>query len=228
MRYEGVTEGVFLSRPNRFSAWAEIDGKTVLCHVKNTGRLAELLIPGSAAGFCPSLNPARKTAWDLISVRSGDVWVNVDSQAPNALYAEWAVRSGLPSFRREAVSGDSRFDFLFDDGRFAEVKGVTLLCSGTALFPDAPTVRGEKHLRRLAELARSGVPASVVFVVTHPGAERAAPHPERPGFLLALREAVSSGVRVEAYLCRVTADEAEIVGKLPYSGFPASVPSSDG
>ena len=154
-----MIEGKFLSRPNRFIAHVEVDGKKETVHVKNTGRCRELLLPGCTVYLAVSDNPARKTKYELIAVDKhrpdGTVWrINMDSQAPNEAAAEWLPRSGLFSdaavIRREVTHKGSRFDFYIEDGdrkAFLEVKGCTLEHDGIAKFPDAPTVRGVKHLR---------------------------------------------------------------------------------
>ena len=153
MRYDRVTGGVFLSRLSRFSARAIVGGCEQTVHVKNTGRLRELLIPGAEAVLCPSDSPGRKTAYDLVAVRHDGRYVNIDSQAPNAAAAELMVRlyPGC-ALRREKVFGSSRFDLYLEREElrlFTEVKGVTLVRDGTAFFPDAPTERGRKHLLEL-------------------------------------------------------------------------------
>ena len=157
MIYQNISPAVFLSRPNRFIARVLLDGRETVCHVKNTGRCKELLIPGAPVWVqhCPA--PGRKTEWDLITVRKGERLINMDAAAPNAVFGE-TLRAGglgfLPDWvRPELTKGDSRFDFGF--GRsgqtcYAEVKGVTLEENGVVRFPDAPTLRGLKHLRGLA------------------------------------------------------------------------------
>ena len=166
-----MVPGVFLSRPNRFVAHVQIDGKTEVCHVKNTGRCRELLPAGAEVWCLESGNPARKTRFDLITVRKGERLINMDSQAPNLAAREWLLAGGLgeiQDLRPETVHGDSRFDFSFvkDEKRcFLEVKGVTLENDGVCAFPDAPTERGTKHLRGLARAAGEGYGAYVLFVV---------------------------------------------------------------
>ena len=149
MQYDAMVPGLFRSRPNRFIAHVDIDGQTQVVHVKNTGRCRELLIPGVEVWCQVSGNPARKTGFDLITVRKGEILINMDSQAPNIAAGEWLASGGLgeiENLRRETVHGDSRFDFSFTkDGKqcFLEVKGVTLEQDGVCAFPDAPTSRGE-------------------------------------------------------------------------------------
>ena len=160
MYYANMVPGTFLSRPNRFIAHVEIDGRTETVHVKNTGRCRELLPAGAQVWCQRSDNPARKTKYDLITVRKGELLINMDSQAPNIAAEEWLRSGGLgeiENLRRETVHGDSRFDLSFTkDGRqcFLEVKGVTLENQGVCAFPDAPTERGAKHLRGLLRAAQ--------------------------------------------------------------------------
>ena len=222
MRYANMVPGVFLARPNRFIAHVEIEGKTETVHVKNTGRCRELL-PAGAEVFCQrSDNPNRKTQFDLITVRKGHRLINMDSQAPNAAAKEWLLGGGLgniENLKPESFLGDSRFDFSFTkDGKtcYLEVKGVTLENNGICAFPDAPTERGAKHLRGLAEAAREGYGAYVLFVVQMEDVKYLHPNDATdPNFGAALREAAANGVTVMAVDCRVTVDSMTIGNKIP-------------
>lgn len=211
MNYSNWKSGRFLARPNRFVAHVEVDGRLEICHVKNTGRCRELLTPGAAVYLERASNPARKTRYDLIAVEKGARLVNIDSQAPNQVFAEWIRGGGIPGvtlLRPECRRGDSRFDFYLEaDGRrmFAEVKGVTLERDGTVLFPDAPTQRGAKHLRELARCIGEGYDACAAFVIQLRGAVRFIPNVETdPGFTQALLDARDAGVRLIAFDCNVT------------------------
>ena len=171
MRYSDIVPGVFLDRPNRFVAHVELLGKIETVHVKNTGRCRELLVPGTRV-YCQHLeHPGRKTKYDLIAVEKNGRLINMDSQAPNLAAGEWLQNGGLgavENLRPETVHGDSRFDFSFTlDGRpcFLEVKGVTLEQDGVCAFPDAPTLRGAKHLRGLRQAASEGCGCYVLFVI---------------------------------------------------------------
>lgn len=219
MRYDDMTPGIFLARPNRFIAHVDIGGEIQVVHVKNTGRCRELLVPGCRVWCQESRNPARKTKFDLIAVEKGNRLVNMDSQAPNAAAKEWLLSGGLgklENLRAETVRGDSRFDFSFTkDGKqcFLEVKGVTLEENGVCAFPDAPTQRGAKHLRGLTALAQEGIGAYVLFVIQM--ADVACLHPNDatdPDFGQALREADRAGVQVLAMDCAVT-PESMTIGK---------------
>lgn len=210
MRYENMVQGTFLERPNRFIAHVEIGGETQIVHVKNTGRCRELLPAGATVWCRKSGNPARRTAYDLISVQKGSRIINMDSQAPNAAAEEWLRIGGLPGVehvRREVFYGESRLDFAFEqDGRpcFLEVKGVTLENDGVCAFPDAPTVRGARHLRELARAAGEGYGAYVLFVIQMQDAKYLHPNDETdPEFGAALREAERAGVTVLAMECKV-------------------------
>ena len=222
MNYSNMTPGIFLARPNRFIAHVEIDGQTEVVHVKNTGRCRELL-PARAEVWCQrSDNPARKTKYDLITVRKGPRLINMDSQAPNAAAKEWLAAGGLgkvEQLRAETVHGDSRFDFSFLlDGRrcFLEVKGVTLETDGVCAFPDAPTERGAKHLRGLTQAAKDGFGAYVLFVIQMADVEYLHPNDATdPNFGAALREAAANGVQVLAMDCEVTVGEMRIRKAVP-------------
>ena len=269
MFYENTLVGTFLSRPNRFLAHVMVDGREVVCHVKNTGRLRELLLPGAPVVLQhhpDSAAAGRKTEYSLIGVakpirvgaeRRGNfvsskqlaealgnsveawiilaqahggfgepkefayTWVNIDSQAPNQVACEWLKEGeGLPfcprsqNVRREVKYGQSRFDLAFEDSGkpwLMEVKGVTLDVNGTAMFPDAPTERGVKHIAELADAAEHGFGAAVLFVIQMKGITAFAPHAERhPAFAEALRDAKKRGVKVWAYDCVVTENSLKI------------------
>lgn len=211
MQYAKVVPGRFLNRPNRFIAHIEIGGKEEVCHVKNTGRCRELLPAGARVWCEKSDNPARKTKYDLIAVQKGDRLINMDSQAPNSAAKEWLERGGLGAvteLRPESRWGNSRFDFSFTkEGRacFLEVKGVTLENDGVCAFPDAPTVRGAKHLQELTALAEQGYGAYVLFVIQMTDVSYLHPNDATdPAFAAALRKAAAAGVTVLAMDCAVT------------------------
>ena len=223
MKYENICRAVFLRRPNRFIACVDLDGEETVCHVKNTGRCRELLIPGAEVYVQRASKPARRTAWDLIAVRKGKRLINMDAAAPNAVFGEW-LRTGGPGFvpelvRPECVHGDSRFDFYLEHGSrriFAEIKGVTLEENGVVRFPDAPTERGAKHLRGLKACLAEGFEAWAVFVVQMRGVSRFEPNRKTdPAFADALAEAAAAGVRVLALDCAVTPDSLAIAGPVP-------------
>lgn len=217
MRYEQMVKGKFLRRPNRFVAHVEIGGREEICHVKNTGRCRELLQPGAEVWCAVSDNPARKTKYDLITVRKGDYLINMDSQAPNRAAKEWLERGGLgpaEPVKPEQKFGNSRFDFYLErngQGMYLEVKGVTLEDGGVCRFPDAPTERGAKHLRELIAAKEAGFDAGVLFVIQMRPVKWLEPNDGTdPAFGKALREAKAAGVQVLAVDCRVTEDSMEI------------------
>lgn len=228
MLYPNIAVGTFLSRPNRFLALVLLDGKEIVCHVKNTGRLRELLIPGIsvAVQFHPDAEKlGRKTFYSLIGVlkesEAGKFWVNIDSQAPNQAAWEWlSAGKGLPfcprpiNLRREVRFHDSRFDLSFSYGDtpwFMEVKGVTLDADGTAMFPDAPTERGVKHLEELVLAKKDGYEAAALFVIQMKGISAFAPNRKtHPEFAQALVNAKEQGVHIWAYDCTVTANSMYI------------------
>ena len=222
MVYQNMVPGVFLDRPNRFIAHVELEGKAETVHVKNTGRCRELLRRGATVYCQRSDNPARKTKYDLISVVKNGRLINMDSQAPNGAAGEWLRSGGLgpvENLRAETVHGDSRFDFSFTlEGRqcFLEVKGVTLEHDGVCAFPDAPTLRGAKHLRGLAQAAGEGYGAYVLFVIQMEKVQYLHPNDEMdPDFGAALRQASASGVTVLAAECAVTPESMVITQLVP-------------
>ena len=223
MHYEGILPGVFLDRPNRFIAHVALDGAPVVCHVKNTGRCRELLVPGAAVYLQECGSPARKTRYDLIAVEKGRLLVNMDAQAPNQVFREWAEQGGftpgLTLLRPETRWGASRFDFYFEAGTrrgFIEVKGVTLEQEGHARFPDAPTERGVKHLRGLERCVQEGYQAWAVFVIQMEGVRHFSPNwATHPQFGQALIQAQSAGVRLLAMDCHVTETSLAIRAQVP-------------
>lgn len=235
MTYEHIVAGTFISRPNRFIAHVETGNRTAVCHVKNTGRCRELLIPGVTVilEFHPdAVLSGRKTEYDLIGVYKNGLLINMDSQAPNKAAWEWLVSLGggqyteknhypLGSYvpfdiRREVTHGDSRFDLAFSlrnrdtkavSPAFMEVKGVTLEENGLALFPDAPTKRGIKHLKGLIRAHEEGYEAYVLFVIQMKGILGFTPNDiTHPAFGETLRQAREAGVHVLAYDCLVNPD----------------------
>ena len=223
MRYERIETGRFLERPNRFIAYVEISGKKETVHVKNTGRCAELLIPGATVYVQKSDNPERKTQWDLIAVEKGERMVNMDSQIPNKVVEEW-IRSGnlFPGatlVKPESTYGNSRFDLYIEVGErkiFMEIKGVTLEDNGVVRFPDAPTERGVKHVEELALAVKDGYEAYLFFVVQMKDVKYFAPNMKtHAAFGEAMRKAREEGVNVLAYECQVEKDSIEITKEVP-------------
>ena len=224
MQYAHVRPAVFQARPNRFVARVLLDGKEETVHVKNTGRCRELLVPGARVYLAEGDNPARKTRYDLVAVEKGELLVNLDSQAPNKVFAQWAqaggFRPGLTLLRPETTWGNSRFDFYWEDAAgqrgFVEVKGVTLKEAGHVRFPDAPTLRGVKHLEELVRARAEGYEAAVCFVVQMEGMVDFAPNDAtHPAFGAALRRAAASGVTVLAMECAVTPGSLAIRRPIP-------------
>lgn len=211
MEYKNICKGSFLSRPNRFIAYVEIEGRVEKVHVKNTGRCRELLTDRAEVFLERSDNPRRKTVYDLVAVKKGSRIVNIDSTAPNKAAGEW-IRSGffIPGVevvRPETTYGSSRFDFYVEAGGkkiFLEVKGVTLEKGGIALFPDAPSERAVKHVRELMRAKEEGYEAYVLFVIQMKDILYFTPNKEtQPLFCQALQEAADSGVSIIAYDCDV-------------------------
>lgn len=222
MQYGQVVRARFLARPNRFIAHAALEsGETVVCHVKNTGRCRELLTPEAVVYLERAANPHRKTAYDLIAVEKGGRLINMDAQAPNRAFAEWArtFDPAAETVKPEFVFGQSRLDFCLagrEGLHLVEVKGVTLEENGHARFPDAPTERGVKHLHELRHAVEQGLSASLVFIVQMEGMRDVSPNDgTHPAFGAALREAVAAGVGVRAFTCAVKPDSIAVSGEIP-------------
>ena len=223
MNYNNIFCGIFINRHNRFIAEVEVDGQVECCHIKNTGRCTGLLVPGAKVYICQADKPGRVTKYDLIAVWKGGQLVNVDSQAPNQVFFEY-LQAGkyigdVDFVKREAKYRGSRFDFYVeaaDRRMFIEVKGVTLEKDGVALFPDAPTKRGVKHLDELVKCIKEGYETHVVFIIKIKGICRFEPNYEiHPEFAAALTRAWEAGVRVSALDCVVVPDGLKIDGEVP-------------
>ena len=210
MEYNNIITGTFISRPNRFIAYVNVNGSVEKVHVKNTGRCKELLIDGVKVVLEISNNPERKTKYDLIAVWKNGMLVNIDSQAPNKVAYEFfrELSEADTEIISEYTLGNSRFDLLLRKGEkktLIEVKGVTLENDGLALFPDAPTERGLKHVNELIANIKKGYECIIFFVVQMKGPHSFMPNFEmHPEFGKAVRKAAESGVKVCAYDCVVT------------------------
>ncbi len=247
MRFsQALIPATFVRRANRFLAIAQVDGRLTEVHVPNSGRLEELFLPGRRVWLEAACQPGRRTPFTLRlvelgskppltdgegAVESGPALVSVDARLPAPLFAEAWAQGRLPPFagyttlQAEARLGDSRIDFRLQGETqvcWVETKSVTLVDEvshpGTALFPDAPTARGTRHLHELIAAVQQGQRAAVVFVVQRPDARAFAPHPSAdPAFVAALRQAAAAGVEVYAYRCVVDLTAITIRDGLPVS-----------
>ena len=212
MTYKNINKAVFIDRPNRFIARCEINEQVETVHVKNTGRCKELLIPGTTV-FLEKFNAqTRKTNYDLISVIKGNRIINIDSQAPNKIFLEWA-KSGrfLPDIlliKPEYRFLNSRFDFYIETPFkkiFIEIKGATLENNGVVMFPDAPTQRGLKHISELIEVKKKGYEAYIIFVIQMENAKYFMPnYITHKAFADKLKECDDNGVNVAEFYTIVT------------------------
>ena len=218
MKYDNIREALFLERPNRFIAYALLQGEKVKCHVKNTGRCKELLIPGESKVYLEDHGEgtARKTRYSLIKAVKGNRIINMDSQAPNKIAVEWlntgVFKKDITYIKPEQKFGNSRFDVYYERENgvkgFIEVKGVTLEEDGVARFPDAPTLRGVKHIYELIEAKRCGYEANVLFVIQMKDIKYFEPnYKTHMEFGEALKEAKANGVNIMAIDCLGTEDE---------------------
>ena len=220
-----LVEGRFKVRLNRFLALVELQGREVGVHVANSGRMRELLVPGFRVLIAPRPGAHRKTAYDLALVDLGTTLTSADARLPNALLAEAFTQGRLPQFKnyssilREVTFGESRLDLLLEGPPglcYVETKSVTLVVDGVGLFPDAPTVRGAKHMHSLAQAVEAGHRAAVVFVVQRNDSQAFKPHDSAdPDFGIALRESVAAGVEAYAYSCLVTETAVTLDRRLP-------------
>lgn len=215
MKYKTIKKGIFEDRPNRFIAHVWVDGTLETVHVKNTGRCKELLLPGTTVILEDCDNPNRKTRYDLIAVyKDGLGLINMDSQAPNKVVAEWLKTQNYDYIKPEYKYGKSRVDFYMekDEEKYLmEVKGCTLEIDGIGYFPDAPTERGVKHLRELTEATKQGYHCSIAFVIQMPGITTVLPNEAtHPEFKVAFEEALEAGVEVLYLQCEISENHIEI------------------
>lgn len=215
MQYQNTVMAEFCDRPNRFIANVSIDGKPETVHVKNTSRCRELLLPGAPVILQKCDNPKRKTQYDLIAVeKPGKGWVNIDSQAPNQVMAEWLEKQDFRCIKREYLYGKSRLDFYMehDTTRYLmEVKGCTLEIDGIGYFPDAPSERAVKHLHELTDAVEHGFTGILAFVIPMEGVTEVRPNMQtHPAFGEALAKAIAKGVKIWYMPCGVTQDSLQI------------------
>lgn len=223
MHYDNIRQATFLRRPNRFIAHIEVEGQEEICHVKNTGRCRELLTDRATIYVQHHDDDKRKTKYSLIAVEKGKLLINMDSQAPNKVVAEWLKArepfGKVKLLKPECKYGNSRFDFYLEteaEKMFIEVKGVTLEEEGVVRFPDAPTERGIKHLEELIACTKEGYKAAVIFVVQMEGMRHFEPnYKTHPEFGEALKRAQTAGVNVLAYECSVTPSSLVITKAIP-------------
>ena len=225
MKYDRLIEGRFLRRLNRFAGLVDVEGSETLVHIANSGRMKELLVEGFRVLLKPVAGTHRKTSYDLALVYLGHTLCSADARLPNLLLHEALVEGRLAEFEgyteiaRERTFEDSRLDLALsgpDGVCYVEAKSVTLVVDGVGLFPDAPTIRGAKHVGTLAKAVEQGHRAAAVFVVQREDAEALTPHDEAdPVFGAALRQAVEKGVEAYAYRCRVSQEEIVLSDRIP-------------
>jgi len=223
MQYPNIIKATFISRPNRFIAHVEVDGREEIVHVKNTGRCKELLIPGCTVYLTASDSPGRRTKYDLVAViKDNGLLINIDSQAPNKVMAEYLQTQNYDVIIPEYTYGDSRIDFYMEkkcpkgkeEKYLMEVKGCTLERSGIGYFPDAPTERGVKHIHELIKAKKAGYHAILAFVIQINGIKEVRANVEtHPEFGTALEEAKAAGVEVVFYSCEVKENGFSIIGQ---------------
>lgn len=224
--YNKIIEGIFLERTNRFMAKVMINNNIEFAHVKNTGRCKELLIHGSKCYLELASNPNRKTKYSLISIYKNSMLINIDSQIPNTVIYNGIVNGKIlselePIFvEKEKQYKNSRFDFKFFSNKnkkyyFLEVKGVTLESDKIARFPDAPTLRGSKHVLELIDVSKNGYGAIIIFLIQFHGAKFFLPNTETDlDFSNNLKLAYNNNVEILAYDSIVEKDQIYLNNKI--------------
>lgn len=224
-----VRRAIFKSRPNRFQAYVYIDGILTMVHVPNTGRCKEILVDGCTVVLSEGRGEKRKTKYDLIGAYKEEMFINIDSQIPNAVVAEALTKgtimplSSYKIIKREQNFLNSRFDFYIKEnekqqkGYYLEVKGVTYEDEGIASFPDAPTERGTRHLHELIEAKKEGYNAGVLFLLQMNGLSLFTPYEKMdPTFAEALRDAKAASVDIFVYDCALGEDYITLNKAIPY------------
>lgn len=201
-----VIEAQFVQRVNRFLCTVLLHNKVTEVHLHDPGRLTELLLPESKVLVREENAPHRKTKYDLVGIYCGDTLVSCDSRVPNRLVKKALHEKAIPELPDykwiipEYTYGHSRLDFCLDEKILIEVKGVTLVRNGLALFPDAPTERGRKHVKTLMSAVTHGFTSYILFMVQRPDAHQFSPNAETdPEFTDTLKEAAKKGVNLLVY-----------------------------
>lgn len=232
VEYPKVEVAQLIERKNRFIAHCYLpsEAREIVVHVKNTGRCRELFYPGVEVAVSYQASATRKTDYDLIAVKKGESWINIDSQVPNRLAYE-GIRDGqivlpgivgkITTIRREVTFNHSRFDVYLETDQaekvIVEVKGMTLENHQIGAFPDAPTERGLKHVRELIELGQEGYRVYVLFIVQMENIQLATIHKEmQPALATTIAEGQNSGLQVLAYTCQVTPSTIEVKEGIPF------------
>ncbi len=217
-------EGIFRERLTRFSVLVDLENKTCEAFLPNPGRLKELLTPGSKAVLRENFHGNRKTIYDLIGVYYKGQKVSVDSRFPNKLVFEALKKNALKEFagysviKPEAYYGHTRFDFLLSEGQkscFLEVKSCTLVKKGVAMFPDARTKRGARHVLDLVKAKKEGYRACIFFLIQRTDAHMFSSNNQvDPEFGKVLREAAKQDVEVYAYSSDFVGNQIILRGKV--------------
>lgn len=216
-------KATLLERPNRFLGVVELEGKNVQAFIPNPGRMHELMVPGTTVYVIPKEGDHRKTKFDLTLMEYNNTLVSIDSRLPNYMLKE-SINNGLDEFkgyhveRTEPTFHDSRLDLKLTDGSnqvLLEAKSCTLVEEGIALFPDAPTKRGARHMKTLIKALEFGR-AAVCFVIQRNDAVEWRPNKAMdPDFTTALQGAVEAGVEAYAYTCDINLCTVSIKNRVP-------------
>lgn len=232
-----LTEASFVARPNQLLVEARVNGRIVRAHMADRGRLLDLLTPGARLLLAPRDEIGRKTAFQVVGVYHGNELVSLDTQLPNRLMVAALAAGALPQFaryskvQREVMIGAHRFDFRLGEGLatcIVEVKSVGKVVDDLAVFPDAPTERGKQQLEALIQMARSGQRCAVVFVVQRHAARAFVPDATvDPDFARTMRNAITVGVEMYAYLCPLSPEGLTLGAPLPIYSSPDAIPTTE-
>ena len=209
-----LTEATFVARPNQLLVEARIDERVIRAHMADRGQLLDLLTPGVRLLLAPRDEIGRKTAFQVVGVYRGDELVSLDTQLPNRLVVAALSSGALPQFARYTKVQ-------------REVKSAGKVVDGLARFPDAPTERGRQQLGLLTQMARSGQRSALLFIIQRQSAQALIPDEQLdPGFARALRQAITSGVEVYAYVCPLSPEGLTLGQPVPVFSSVEAIPQS--
>lgn len=213
-------QGIFVNRINRFVATVNVEGQDIIAHVPNTGRMTELLFSGNIVLLQYDKRINRKTDYTIKLAKYGKKWVCIDALITNKIASQYIKENYPGDLKSEVLFLNSRFDFLLENENkscFIEVKSVNLVKDSIAYFPDAPTLRGKKHVQELQSCIEMGFGAMVIFVVQRGDAELFKPHTKMDEkFNQELIKAYKMGLEIKVLRCNVTNTDITIDRELDF------------
>ncbi|TLX71152.1 DNA/RNA nuclease SfsA [Labilibacter sediminis] len=219
--------GKLIKRYKRFLTDVELeDGSIVVAHCTNSGSMKSCIEEGASVYLSPTTDPKRKTkfTWEMIYINQH--WIGINTMIPNRLVYDAIVAKQIPQLnmytnvKREVKFEDSRFDVFAENNTekcFIEVKNVTMKVGDNALFPDAKTTRGLKHLKTLIEVKKAGMRAMMFYVIQRQDIKVfGAAKDIDPDYAQGLKEAYKNGVEIIPYIADVKPTGIELLKEIPF------------